>query len=60
MKMNHRWALPLALVAGTILGATLNQRSRTVKRKGDRLMHKENVSTWEGEGGGLAATRHRG
>lgn len=58
MKMNHRWAILLALVAGTTIGATLNSRSRTTKRHGERVKHKENLRTWEGEGGGLAATQH--
>ena len=60
MILEKRWIL-LALFAGATLGAAFASRSRSRHHRavGDHLRHKENLRTWENEGGNLAPTPNR-
>ena len=56
MNLEKRWVLVLALLASATLGAVFASESRRRHHRaaGDHLQHKENLRTWENEGGYLA------
>ena len=55
MTIDIRWAVPLALFGGVVVGAALTTRRRKVRRQTKKREHKEGLHAWEGEGGSLAA-----
>jgi hypothetical protein len=62
MAMNRYWALPLALAGGVAIGAAFAMQRRTGRQRAGRQQHKQDLHTWEGEGGSLAtpaAGQHR-
>lgn len=54
MTMYRRWALPLALVGGAVIGAALTLRLGEERRLATKQQHKEDLQAWEGEGGSVA------
>ena len=55
MTMKRYWALPLALAGGVAIGAACGLRRKAERVQGSKRQHKENLQTWEDEGGSLAA-----
>ena len=53
MALNRIWVLPLALLGGMAVGAAFMLDRRRQHRHGEKRQHKENLQSWEGEGGGL-------
>jgi len=54
MMTYRRWALPLALVGGAVIGAALTLRLGEERRLATKQQHKEDLQAWEGEGGSVA------
>jgi len=52
--ISKRWAVPLAVVGGIVIGAALTANLRKGRRQDEKRQHKEHLHAWEGEGGSLA------
>jgi hypothetical protein len=53
MSIDKRWILLIALGAGAVGGAAVALTSRSRKRVAGHLQHKEDIKSWENEGGNL-------
>ena len=54
MMMNKWWAMTLAAIGGGIIAYACAIAPRAERRLTERRQHKEDLQTWEGEGGNLA------
>jgi len=54
MTKNRFWALPLAVIGGMAVGAAITLSRRSEHRRAKKEQHKEDLQTWEDEGGSTA------
>lgn len=59
MINNRLWALPLAFVGGIAFGTAMMLRWRAEQRERQRAQFRQDIQTWEAEGGNLAPARQR-
>jgi uncharacterized membrane protein affecting hemolysin expression len=58
MTMNGRLGLLLALAAGVVLGSVIARDRREERHRAERRKRKQELHSWEGEGGSLATQQH--
>jgi hypothetical protein len=56
MSIDKRWILLLAVTVSAAVSAAFASRSRHPPRRSAHVQHKEDVKSWENEGGNLAPT----